>query len=291
VQRDPVSTQRDQPLWKQIADDLRDQIDSGELAGGQQVPTEKGLRTRYAASRNTVRQAIKYLEGLGLVLPQAGRGTFVSERIEPFVTTLGRGPGVGGETASYLSEVEMNHRTPVNRPPKIEVQRSQAAPELQLNPEAQVVSRHQERLIDQKPYSLQTTFYPIELYERGAKKLLDPQNLSPGAVAYLTEEVGVTEVGWSDIMSVRPPKAEEADFFGVPDDGRVPIFEIRRTTFQDTGEPLRLTVTSYPTDRNLFRIDIGQVPEHRSPVIAVGRTARTPVVADANSSANRVPNR
>lgn len=286
--RDPVRAQRDQPLWKQIADDLRDQIRAGTLRSGQQVPTEVDLRTRYSASRNTVREAIKFLRGLGLVQSQAGRGTFVSERIEPFVTTLGRGPGVGGETASYRSEVELSQRIPVNSKPRIEVHGSQAAPELQLRPDAQVVSRHLERLIDHKPYSLQTTFYPMDLYERGARLLLDPENIHPGAVAYLTDVLGVHEVGWSDLVSVRTPHGDEAEFFGVPDDGRVPIVEIRRTTFQDSGEPLRLTVTSYPTDRNLFRIDVGQVPEEWASAIAADVAAKAARDAGANSPTRRV---
>jgi hypothetical protein len=32
--------------------------------------------------------------------------------------------------------------------------------------------------------------------------------------------------------------------FGVPDDGRVPVVEVRRTGFTASGEPLRLTVPS-----------------------------------------------
>ena len=40
------------PLYQQIADDLRGQIDSGRLEPGQQMPTELKLREHYSASRN-----------------------------------------------------------------------------------------------------------------------------------------------------------------------------------------------------------------------------------------------
>jgi GntR family transcriptional regulator len=55
------------PMYRQIAEDLRGRIESGELAPGRQLPTELELRESYSASRNTVRDAIKWLTSLGLV--------------------------------------------------------------------------------------------------------------------------------------------------------------------------------------------------------------------------------
>jgi len=47
------------PMYRQIAEHLRAQIESGNLKPGQQLETELELRERYSASRNTVRDAIK----------------------------------------------------------------------------------------------------------------------------------------------------------------------------------------------------------------------------------------
>jgi DNA-binding GntR family transcriptional regulator len=44
-----------EPMYLQIAEDLRHQIEAGELAPGDQVLTELELRERYGASRNTHR--------------------------------------------------------------------------------------------------------------------------------------------------------------------------------------------------------------------------------------------
>ena len=76
------------PMYQRIAEDLRNQIQSGKLEPGEQLQTETELGKRYAASRNTVREAIKRLTTLGLVERKAGQGTFVAKRIEPFVTVL-----------------------------------------------------------------------------------------------------------------------------------------------------------------------------------------------------------
>ena len=62
------------PMYRQIADDLRRQIETGELAPGAQLRTELELREKYDASRNTVRDAIKWLITRGLVETRPGPG-------------------------------------------------------------------------------------------------------------------------------------------------------------------------------------------------------------------------
>ena len=83
------------PMYRQIADDLRRQIETGELAPGAQLRTELELREKYEASRNTVRDAIKWLITRGLVETRPGQGTFVVEKMIPFVTTLTGDPKTG----------------------------------------------------------------------------------------------------------------------------------------------------------------------------------------------------
>ena len=81
------------PMYRVIAEDLQDQIEARMLPAGAQLPTELELRDRYDASRNTVRDAVKWLITRGLVETRPGQGTFVVEKIVPFVTTLTGDPG------------------------------------------------------------------------------------------------------------------------------------------------------------------------------------------------------
>jgi GntR family transcriptional regulator len=48
-------------------------------------------------------------------------------------------------------------------------------------------------------------------------------------------------------------------FFGLAHDAAV--FEVFRTGFDQTGTPLRVTVTVRPADRNQFIINVGNVPD------------------------------
>src|SRR5689334_17088832 len=101
------------PMWRRIAEDLRQKIESGELGkDGAALPSEIELRDRYDASRNTIRDAMKWLTTRGLVVARPGQGTFVRQSIDPFVTQLSSDvTGTqGGEGAAYASEVKERKR-------------------------------------------------------------------------------------------------------------------------------------------------------------------------------------
>jgi GntR family transcriptional regulator len=266
------------PMYRQIADDLRQQIKAGQLRPGDQLRTELELREKYHASRNTIRDAIKWLISRGLVETRAGQGTFVIERIIPFLTTLTGDPTTasGGEGATYVEkaapggeadpdydrEVTASLRTPHNSQPKVEIQQASAvlAGELGIEENAQVVSRHQERFIDGTPWSLQTSFYPMTLIERGALRLIQAQNIPEGTVAYLRGSIEINQAGYRDVITVRAPDETETTFFKLPEDGRVPVVATRRTAYDERGEPFRLTLSVYPADRNQFVVKVGDVP-------------------------------
>jgi GntR family transcriptional regulator len=253
-----------EPLYRMIAEDLRRKIESGELpkARGGPLPTETELQKDFGASRNTIRDAIKWLMARGLVETRPGQGTFVVEKPIPFVTTLTENAAGGGEETVYLAEVAAYGRVPTSSQPRVEIQQATrvVARALRLEKDAQVVSRHQQRFIDDVPWSLQTTFYPMSLVERGATRLILPTNMTSGALDYLARECDIKQAGYRDTIAVRPPDENETSFFRLPADGRISVFEIHRLGFEENGNRIRLTITVYPSDRNRFRVNVGDVP-------------------------------
>jgi len=119
----------------------------------------------------------------------AGTGTFVvPEKSSRFSTTLTGDPGVGSDGDIYLNEVKGHFRNtgrqrasrgdPAGRA-------SSLAEELRSDEGSTVVSRHQERHIDGTPWSLQTSFYPLSLVQRGAQRLIDA-NDNPAGIGRCT---------------------------------------------------------------------------------------------------------
>ncbi len=259
-----------EPIYRQIAEDLRLQIESGTLAPGSQLPTELELRATYEASRNTIRDAVKWLIGRGLVETRPGQGTYVVEKFEPFITTLSgdwqtdSGLG-GGEGHGCPRGGKGPARTARAVTPRVKSNRltGYVADRLQVGKGTRVISRHQKRYIDGQPWSLQTSFYPMDFVLRGATKLLEAANIDEGTVKYLGETLQLKQVGYRDLVAVRAPDENEVKFFRLPEDGRVPVVVILRTGFAEGPEgliPLRLTESVFPSDRNQFVINAGEVP-------------------------------
>ena len=71
------ATTRQAPRYLQLAGDLRGEILSGKFAGSDPFPTESELCQRYGVSRFTVREALRRLQGEGLIARRRGSGTVV----------------------------------------------------------------------------------------------------------------------------------------------------------------------------------------------------------------------
>lgn len=260
------------PMYRQIAEDLRTQIELGGLKPGQQLRTEIELREHYGASRNTIRDAIKLLIALGLVETKAGQGTFVVQKMEKYPTTLTdspKGPTLYGEVdysaAGPAGETEAtgSSRKLLTTDPQVEIQKASAsvADGLKVPEGLEVISRHQKRYVDGTPYSMQTSFYPMQFALQGADRLIRADDIPIGTMKYLEQTLGLKQVGYRDLITVRAAEGTETTFFNLPQDGRVGVYEVFRTAYDRTGTPIRLTVTVYPTDRNQFIVNVGEVPD------------------------------
>ena len=90
-----IDPSADRAVFRQLADLLRDQIQSGALAPGEPLPSELRLAQEHGISRTTVRQAIGQLRTEGLVTVDRPRGTFVRVPEPTELITLRRGEKAG----------------------------------------------------------------------------------------------------------------------------------------------------------------------------------------------------
>jgi GntR family transcriptional regulator len=278
-------------LYRIIADDLRRKIESGDLAPGDKLPGEEDLRTQYGgesrqsrASRNTVREALRWLVSRGLVETRSGQGTFVLQVPEPFVHTLSagwqEGQGLsGGEGKKALAEVRARKKKPhatesLRVEPKFA--EGEIAALLDLDDGTGVILREQQFYIDGNPWSIQKSYYPMRFLDMGAHRLRDKKDIEDGVISYLNETLGIRQIGIRDQIVIRPPEDEEITHFHLPDDGRVQVAVIYRTGFADDKKgptPFRLTVTVFPADRNQFVVNAGQVGNALANPIIVASTS------------------
>lgn len=69
-----------QAIYLQIVEQVRQQIGSGRLRPGDQLPTVRQLATDLRVNFNTVARAYRLLDEAGLISTQHGRGTYVWEQ-------------------------------------------------------------------------------------------------------------------------------------------------------------------------------------------------------------------
>ena len=69
------------PLYEQLMNAIRADIDQGIFKAGEKLPTEAELEEKYAVSRITVRRAIKELCDDDILIKKQGKGTFVQQNV------------------------------------------------------------------------------------------------------------------------------------------------------------------------------------------------------------------
>jgi GntR family transcriptional regulator len=254
------------PKYQQVVEDLRRQVESGDLPGGRKLSSDEELCVRYQVSRSTLREAIKRLVGQGFLETRQGQGTFVARKIEPFVTDLAPDPQAGiaaggEETRTRPTMVAERDRADRVTPPEVAVLACppDIAERLKISPGSQVIRRHQERYIDETLWSLQSSYYPFEWAREGADRLLMAEDIEPGTISYLAETLGLAQAGYEDWITARPSDDNERQRFGLPLDAA--MFVIYRTAFTEDERATRVTVTVLPADRNQFLYSYGKVPK------------------------------
>ena len=80
-------------VYHEIVDQIRELISAGRIKPGDRLPPERELAELFKASRNSVRDAIRVLEQMGLIESRQGDGTYVrsvsaEELAEPLALML-----------------------------------------------------------------------------------------------------------------------------------------------------------------------------------------------------------
>ncbi len=80
IQRDEANGRGAEPVYRQIAAQIRARVESGELSEGDRLPPIRELAGQLGVNRETVSSAYEELAALGVVDAHVGRGTFVRGR-------------------------------------------------------------------------------------------------------------------------------------------------------------------------------------------------------------------
>lgn len=74
------------PIYMQIMNLIKSRMVSGEISGGDKLPSVRELSKELKVNPNTIQRAYQELEREALVFTQRGMGTFVTEDIETIMS-------------------------------------------------------------------------------------------------------------------------------------------------------------------------------------------------------------
>ena len=92
------------PIYTQIVEQVKQQVLSGELKPGDQLPTVRALALELRVNFNTVARAYRLLDEAGIISTQQGRGTYILDVPPPERTDKLRRQALQALTRDYLNE-------------------------------------------------------------------------------------------------------------------------------------------------------------------------------------------
>ena len=189
---------RARPRSVSVRDELTDRIDRGVLTAGTRLPSEPALATELGVSRATLREALRTLEGEGLVRRMWGSGTYVA-RGSRVASSLDMNFGV----TDAIRAAGMQAGTDQGRH-WFEPASAGEAAQLNLEPGQDVLVVERVRTADGKPVVLSRDILPAHLLVD--KPQVADQMLQRSMYEVLERDLGV--VIHHGIASFRPVRAD-----------------------------------------------------------------------------------
>jgi len=229
------------PVFRQIAEQFRAAIRSGELVSGDQLPSESQLMEEFGVARMTVRNALSELIAEGLVVPERGRGVFV--RARPPVRRLAsdrfarrhreRGLAAFSVEMEHLGEASVDQFECAREHPT-----ARTRDLLALRPRTKVVARRRRYLLDGEPVELAESYVPLDL---AAGTAIERRDAGPGGIYARLEESGHMLGEFMEEISARMPTPEERHRLRLP--SGTPVILLTRVAYDTDGRAVEMTDT------------------------------------------------
>jgi GntR family transcriptional regulator len=227
------------PLYIQIEEELRGQIETGDLGPLAQVPSETDLADRFDVSRMTARKALDRLVGDGMLFRQPGKGTFVAP------LKMAHGASQGLSFSAAMRGLGVSCETRVLEAGMVRAPLS-VARALGLANGSQAVFMRRLRVVEGQPLAIHLSYLPGRL-----SAILDAD--LTGSLGELMGRIGARVERSEDVVEAVLATGQEAELLRVH--LHAPLVFIRGTAFSTANEAVRYSEALYPGDRWKFRLD------------------------------------
>ncbi|GGO29707.1 GntR family transcriptional regulator [Microbispora rosea subsp. aerata] len=228
------SVHHESPIYRRIADRLRDQILSGALGDGDRLPGENALMKEHGIARATARQALAVLINEGLAVPKRGSGVYV--RLFRPIRRHGSRRLSHEQWARGLAIWDSDTPGRSYVVDQVTILRERAAEQVaRLLGTDEVWVRRRRYCVDGRPVQLAASHFPAGLVEGTPIVLPDT---GPGGVYARLGELGRPPVHFSEEVRARMPLPGEAEALSLP--AGTPVIAVTRVAFTEGGEPVEV---------------------------------------------------
>ncbi|MEV4924364.1 GntR family transcriptional regulator [Streptomyces roseoverticillatus] len=227
-------------LHERIAADLRDEIMSGDLAPGDNLPSTTQLKARFDASSATIQKALQLLKEERLVIGRPGAAVTVRPRRQRTMRPASyMAPAATGAPYRWLTEASKHGRQA--RTELLDVAEivppSDVAAALNLAEGDMALLRRQLLLIDDEPVELVKCYYPLDIAHGTA---LTERRRIKGGTPTLLAGLGFPPRLSVDKVSARVPTQEEYGALQLP--SNLPVLRTLRVLCTDNERPVEVAV-------------------------------------------------
>ncbi|HEX6360797.1 GntR family transcriptional regulator [Actinophytocola sp.] len=235
------------PAYRQVADDIRARINSGEYGPGDKLPSEREMVDAYGVSRPTVRDAIGLLRSQGIVTAEHGKGVFV-RRLPPVTRLsterLSRASREANQ-AAFLGDAatggfKATSATRVYFEPAV----ARIADVLGVEPGTEVCVRDRVMNRNDMPVQLAVSRLPRSLTTGTA---IEQENPGPGGVYARLEEAGHRFAHFTETVSARMPTPDETSALRLATG--TPVITVTRVAYTTTGAAVEVNDMVMVADR------------------------------------------
>jgi GntR family transcriptional regulator len=240
--------------YRQVADALRAEIESGVLRPGDPIPSNAAIMDRFKVASSTAQRAVRTLTSEGLVESVPGRGVFVRKK-RPWRAVSSRYLSVPpeGERDRWTTEGAKEGRRADQRITFVgEVEPPEYVAEYLRLPDAgTVVVRKRVMFLDDEPVELVESYYPSELV-RGSR-IMEGGKIPRGARAVLVA-LGYPPRRAHEVVYTRMPTPDESRALHLSTG--TPVFHVLRTVLSEDDRPIEVDVMVLGGDRNRLEYEI-----------------------------------
>lgn len=229
-------TQDALPVYLQIANQLRQNIEAAIYAVGDRLPTEAELSQQFGVNRHTLRRAIDLLRQEGLVRVDRGRGTFVTAAPIAFAI---------GQRVRFNQMLKAQGIAPTWQTLRIAELFAEAsiARRLELAPGQSVIIFERLSRADGAPLSIASSYFPESRLPGILEHCRQYQSIS----TMLRQEYGYDHIRRTTRISARGVQPRDARRLQVP--LNAPILLTESVNVNQSGTLIEYGVTRFRSDR------------------------------------------